>query len=452
MSWIIMFRRFKKDRRGVSNIIVIALSLVIILAIVTDIVLWNYEMNQVDWEKMKENIRITDVEPVTQSPWFGAQKEYNINTGSRTEGDYIDTQSLDTRYESFKEGTGGLNNITLVNAESFEGGWTPLGWSSTGNWAKDNNYSYDGIYSADFDGNVGGVSGYLISPIINTSDSDAIYIDFWWQDRALADDDFEIEYFNGSTWNNYQDLNQLDSDNGWHHFTDTISDSQYFISNFQIRWWAKTVLSGRTACVDLVTIKKSVSEETYFFDINGQFNIDLSVYPLTYIKTVEIQLLYKANDSSENWYLKTYNWTAAAYSDSGFNSTSGTIPTTEWNYYAVNLTDVWQSYVHTNGTVNVKIADQVADGEQTSVDIDFLGIRVKLDGTQFTFGNDGGLTVHLVSLWVINPEVHQRFNINVFVNSAEFETYLREDIPFPTRPYSVKIVTARGNTAVYSGT
>ncbi len=452
MSWIIMCRRLKKDRRGVSNIIVIALSLVIILAIVTDIVLWNYEMNQVDWEKMKENIRITDVEHVTQSPWFGAQREYNINTGSRTEGDYIDTQSIDTSYESFKEGTGGSNNITLVNAESFEGGWTPLGWSATGNWAKENNYSYDGIYSADFDGNVGGVSGYLISPIINTSDSDAIYIDFWWQDRALADDDFELEYFNGSTWNNYQDLNHLDSNNGWHHYMDTISDSQYFVSNFQIRWWAKTVLSGRTACVDLVTIKKSVSEETYFFDINGQFNIDLSVYPLIYIKTVEIQLLYKADDSAENWYLKTYNWTAAAYSDSGFNSTSGTIPTTEWNYYTVNLTDVWQSYVHTNGTLNVKIGDQVADGEQTSVDIDFLGIRVKLDGTQFTFENDGGLTVHLVSLWVINPIDHQRFDINVFVNSAESETYLREDISFPTGPYSVKIVTARGNTAVYSGT
>ena len=49
-----MFRRLRRDRRGISNVIVVVLSLVIILAIVSNIVLWNYEMNQVDWEKMKE--------------------------------------------------------------------------------------------------------------------------------------------------------------------------------------------------------------------------------------------------------------------------------------------------------------------------------------------------------------------------------------------------------------
>lgn len=60
--WIITCRRLKKDRRGISNIIVVALSLVIILAIVSNIVLWNYEMNQVDWEKMRESVVIRDVE------------------------------------------------------------------------------------------------------------------------------------------------------------------------------------------------------------------------------------------------------------------------------------------------------------------------------------------------------------------------------------------------------
>ena len=77
MLWITMCRRLRKDRRGVSNIIVIALSLVIILAIVTDIVLWNYEMNQVDWEKMKENSIIINAENVTS----GSQFSFENNGG-----------------------------------------------------------------------------------------------------------------------------------------------------------------------------------------------------------------------------------------------------------------------------------------------------------------------------------------------------------------------------------
>jgi len=448
--WTITCRRLKRDRRGISNIIVIVLSLVIILAIVSNIIMWNYEMNQVDWEKMKEDASITNVEHVTHSSWFGVESEYTVNTGSRTDSTYIDTQVIDSGFESFIEDSSSIN-ITLINTESFEGDWPPSGWSATGNWAKESNYASDGTYSADFDGSAGGVSGYLTSPIMDCSDADAIYVDFWWQDRALDDDDFELEYYNGSMWNNYQDLNQLDSGNGWHHYTEALTDSQYFVSNFQIRWWANSVLSGRTACVDVVTIKKSASENTYSLDLNGLFSINLSTYPLEDIQTVEIQLRYRADDSGENWYLRAYNWTASAYSDSGFNSTSGHTPTTGWDYYIMNLTDAWQSYVHTNGTINVKFVDQGVDGEQTSVDIDFLGVRVKIDGTQFTFKNEGGLTVHLVSLWMINSIDHQRYDINVFVNSAETKTYLRGGISFPTGSYTVKVITERGNTAVYSG-
>jgi hypothetical protein len=72
-------------------------------------------------------------------------------------------------------------------------------------------------------------------------------------------------------------------------------------------------------------------------------------------------------------------------------------------------------------------------------------------GSQFAFQNDGGLTVHLVSLWIINSTEHQQYDINVFINSAETETYRSSDILLPTGNYTVKVVTERGNTAVYSG-
>jgi hypothetical protein len=75
----------------------------------------------------------------------------------------------------------------------------------------------------------------------------------------------------------------------------------------------------------------------------------------------------------------------------------------------------------------------------------------RVTGSQFTFENDGGLTVHLVSLWIINSTDHQHYDISVFVNSAETKSYLREDISLPTGGYTIKVVTERGNTAVYSG-
>lgn len=451
MSWIIMFRRFRKDRRGVSNIIVVALSLVIILAIVSDIVLWNYEMNQVDWEKMKEDVIISGVDQITHSSWFRVQTEYIINSGSRIKGDFLDTQYMDTSYERFTENTSGPSNITLISSESFEDLWPPTDWVSTGNWAKESNYAYDGTYSADFDGSLEGASGYLIFSMMDCSDADMIFVDFWWQNRALGNDDFEVEYYNGSSWINYQDLNQLDSLNGWHHYTDTISDNQYFVSNFQIRLWANTIYSGRTACVDLITIKKSVSE-TYSFDMNGSFSLDLFKYQPEYVKTIEILLHYRTEDSIENWILEAYDWTSFTYSEVGFNSTEGLTPTMDWDYYSINLTDTWQNYVNSNGTIIVKLLDQDLESQQTFIDIDFFGVRMKIDATQFTFENDGSFTIHLVSLWIINATEHQRYDITVFVNSAETKAYLREDILLPSGVYSVKVVTERGNIAVYSRT
>ena len=88
---------------------------------------------------------------------------------------------------------------------------------------------------------------------------------------------------------------------------------------------------------------------------------------------------------------------------------------------------------------------------RATVDIDFLGARVKMEGTQFTIKNDGALTLHLVSLWVINSTNHERYDINVFVNSAATKNYNRFDVSIPTGSYTVKFVTERGNVAVFSG-
>ena len=444
-------RRFKRDKRGISNVIVIALSLVVIIAISSNIILWNYEMTQVDWEKIKEEVTIVNVEPVTHSSWFTAQNDYTLSSGTQTGGSYVDTKAVDGSYQSFMESTGDSIDVTLIDGESFEGSWPPSGWSETSYWNKESDEEYHGSYSADFDGG-NGRSGILETPDLDCSDADSIVVDFWYRDDGSESGEFVLQYYDGNNWDTVYNLGATESEGQWLHFQQEITDSQYFESDFKIRWSTDTNYNNDDVYVDLVTVRKVAGMNSQSLDIAGQFTVNLSTYPLAQIETVEIQLRYRIDDSAEKWYLQAYDWTSSTYSDSGFNSTSGHTPTTGWDYYAMNFTDVWQSYVHSNGTIRLKLVDEGDDSEQTTVDIDFLGVRVKVDGGKFTFENGGALTVHMVSLWMINSTSHQRYDMDVLLNSAVTKNYLRFDIEIPSGSYTVKAVTERGNIAVYSGT
>src|SRR3990170_1980633 len=96
-------RRFKREKRGVSTVIVAMLSLVLVVIIVGNVVLWSYQMNQVDMDRMQETLSLTNVTRITRSSWFTAQNEYSIGTGSRLSGTYTDTTTLDGVYETFRE-------------------------------------------------------------------------------------------------------------------------------------------------------------------------------------------------------------------------------------------------------------------------------------------------------------------------------------------------------------
>ena len=290
--------KFRHNRRGVSNVIVMVLSLVILVIIASNVILWSYEMNQLDWEKTHEDLTISNVANIntTYSVWFTVQTEYQVSLGSHTSGNYIDTRIIDGGWETFQE-------------ES--------------------------------------------------------------------------------------------------------------------------------------------KPPTYRLDINGTFIIDLSTYPLSLIHTIEVKMRYLASDTLEKWYLKAYNWTANAYNDSGFNNTLGHAPSSGWDYYTINFTDKWQSYVRDDGAMIINLRDEKNDNLRTTIQIDFLGVRVVTSGVAFTFENSGPLTAHIVSLWIVNSVIHNHYNVNVFINSGENGTYLLGGAQLPSKPYFVKAVTERGNMAVY---
>jgi len=194
------------------------------------------------------------------------------------------------------------------------------------------------------------------------------------------------------------------------------------------------------------------AEESEFsnrLELDGTFPVDISAYPLNRIQTVEILMTYRSSDAGEKWYLEAYNWTSSAFGDAGFNSTSGSLSAIGWDNYAVNLTDQWHSYVSGNGTVWIKVFDQGTEANQTTIDIDFTAIRVATAVTSFTFENDGSFTSHVVALWIDNSTSHQRYEISIYVNSGDTVSYSSADVNLPEKPYTVKVITERGNIAVY---
>lgn len=617
-------RNLKQNRQGLSNIIIVVLSLVILVVIASNVVLWSYQMNQLDWERVNENVRIDGVVRVTNSSWFVAQSEYTVNAGSRVSGTHEDTQTIDTSYERFREaanwwdsnynyrkqlsvsnnvastiGSGysivlTVNTTSLVSESKMLSNGNDLrivylngsSWiqidrdiinmntTFTQVWFKtqadigsppstDNNYYlyygnpsagsppanrsnvylwYDDFNRADnpdittetvyskTQGGAWSIDGNRLKNIGAAGDPNKLIVDalgivtrdvdmfiklnvsYWAGNMDLGrmglSSNMDYSGGRGSGYNGlfHQDRNSLDllndlrswgtlgtyswATNTWYYMRFRVIEPNLRLG--KVRVWPATTTEPGTWTVNgnfgsgaargygevgisgsrqpditffddfliryIIDPEPSVSagsEEqftalNYRLDINSVFAIDLSTYLLANIKTVEIQLRYRANLADENWHLKAYNWTAAAYSDSGFNNKLGHAPTTGWDIYAVNVTDKWRSYISDSGTIYIKLQDNQADANQTTIDIDFLGVRAKIDGTNFTFKNQGSMTSHMVSLWVINSTNHRRYDLDIFVNSAETFSYIRADISLPSGQYFVKVITERGNTAIYS--
>jgi hypothetical protein len=750
-------KRFKHAKRGLSNVIVVMLSLVILVVISANVILWSYQMNQLDWEKMKEDISITNVERINHSSWFVTQSEYTVNDGSYISGSYTDTQAADSQYERFTEAlatptyypngynvlsgtylsgtvpasvqnvdsdylitrsavsgttaspyypsgytlggsttwvSGSASNLTLNDgvymtfrsyaSQSSSGtfGYTTAGSSYTTVSA---NYMYGSVFTSPaysgmtvqnitFRGRRGSgtanVKGVLVrhsdltivavgnpvsisntvnwytstfssppslsadteyvimlipsastrfyygSGAINqgyydstnsyttpTNPTDAahnnnqysIYCTFTYPSQYTCEVEFtgtsNIESWTQLVWTidssfttdsviaTFQLYNNQtgsypisgdgylsdtigttdvtktqtittnptyfrDASGNWKikvkgvkdtnsqfdfkadliefkttYYNQYTASTEYTFSNMNthtptqlnftviseyntanvsvtIQVWnysssayvntgeghlaylssgsnetkllsintnPQFYTSNGNAKIKITGVKSTTSQylqkinqiKLYYkienrLDINGVYVIDLATCPLAHIQSVEIQLRYRASDSGEKWYLKAYNWTEATYGDNGFNSTTGHTPTTGWDYYAVNFTTSWDSYVWNNGTIYIQFIDQGQDINNTTIDIDFLGVRVVIDGTGFILQNGGALTSHLISLWVNTATNHQRYDINLLVNSGENATYIRVDISLPTENFVVKVVTERGNIAVFA--
>jgi Na+-transporting NADH:ubiquinone oxidoreductase subunit NqrC len=196
---------------------------------------------------------------------------------------------------------------------------------------------------------------------------------------------------------------------------------------------------------------KATSSDVYRLNLSNDFEIDLSTYPSEYLHGIEILIRYNASETAESWFLKAYNWNASSFSDTGFNITVGNQPTQgEWNEYAVTVASNWAGYISDSGVIRLEFFDEGLSTNQTTVGVDFFGARAIIDGARLELKNSSPLSLQIVSLWVTNSTIHQRYSANLFMNSGESATYIRVDVELPQDVFLAKVVTERGNIAVFS--
>jgi hypothetical protein len=252
-----------------------------------------------------------------------------------------------------------------------------------------------------------------------------------------------VDVWNGSAWTTLMTLGSADS-NTWKN----ASVSSYLISStFIIRF------KGGNETNDTV---------------QHSWNIDATLLHVWYNEyTAEVEFIGSSNmenwnqlnwtvnsawtTSSVNVILQLYNYTLGGYPTSGngyIAYTSNSTPNTDENKRQtinVNPTD----FRNATGYWKVKVKGVKAGATQFDFNADLIEFKaVKEGGTFFTFKNEGSSTLHLVSLWVNNSTHHQRYDINIFINSGDTASHTYSNVILPDKPYNVKVITERGNTAV----
>jgi len=272
----------------------------------------------------------------------------------------------DSLFDTLSEqGNVGIFNFTLINRESFEGAWPPSGWSETGRWNRESNQAYDGTRSADFDGGPGGQSGNLDTPDQDTSDANAIYVDFWYRDELCDDTELLLQYFDGNNWDTIADLSSTTSENQWLRYQENITDTQYFKSNFKVRWSAVSIDQNEHFYVDLVSIIKKSSGLNYELDLEVQWT------NVNYSESNEELSIFCTLGSTED--LQVDVWFGGSWQNLFTNLNSG------WNNASIS------SYLDSSiFTIRFKGTAESGDTTQDTWDIDATLLHLWTDLDRYT--------------------------------------------------------------------
>ncbi len=168
-----------------------------------------------------------------------------ITTSYFTDGELSTEDTLNIRWDLLNDG--------------FEGTPWDLYWGNgTTDWQPGAGYG-GSTYSAEH------ASGdtYLTSDALNASGAGTITVEFWFKIKLLNKGPLYIQIYKGTSYDPWYDPLMIPYDlvsyagakNTWLYFSETITDSQYFIDGFRIRFDGSTLTTD--AFIDDVFIQKN---------------------------------------------------------------------------------------------------------------------------------------------------------------------------------------------------
>jgi hypothetical protein len=206
----------------------------------------------------------------------------------------------DDNYDILTEEYTGSTGSLL--SDGFEGSPWDDNWDDTSSDWFLSNYHHSGDHSA---GSWDGEEGFFTTNELNAAAASAIYIDFWYRLQYTEGADLVLEYYNGVNWDSYE-LGD-GSEGTWNHFTEILTDSNYLISDFKIRF--KSDLQGG-----------NWKERVWIDDIKiiGLKNIFLTEnfdgsFPPTGWSTNNFYRAYSSNAGGSSPEARLYWWYADSY-------------------------------------------------------------------------------------------------------------------------------------------
>ena len=132
---------------------------------------------------------------------------------------------------------------TLID-DGFEGEPWDANWDGNGTttWQRETQQVHGGQYSVGCDKRS---RGFLTIDDLDASWAASITVSFWFRANIDTDHVF-VQLHNSSQYNTWYDLRNYSSyvDNQWCYFSEVLTDSQYFKSNFRLRFDSSGVQRG----------------------------------------------------------------------------------------------------------------------------------------------------------------------------------------------------------------
>ncbi|HEY93890.1 MAG TPA: fibronectin type III domain-containing protein [Dehalococcoidia bacterium] len=183
----------------------------------------------------------------------GTGDPYNqINGSLVVTSDYTDTtvNELVTYYYVVTAVDTGANESTYsdeVNAipdsitvldDGFEGTPWDVNWDGNGTTDWQVSRSGDGYGGSTYSASHDSGDTYLTSDDLNTSDAVSITVTFWFYIKNLDKGPLYVQTYNGSGYDNWYELTGYPGvvKTTWIQFSQIVTDSQYFRSDFRIRF------------------------------------------------------------------------------------------------------------------------------------------------------------------------------------------------------------------------